>query len=214
MQISQQALYASTLSNQNYTFIRPPPPASLLHHFALICLPHISKSLFIGIYRGFYHFSYKKDGEYFPSFFQCCPFTAENWRNFRSLYFSFLTVTLACHYWGFLCPPSGSEAPRTKHWRDKGHQLHPLLLIHLFIPPSLLIPLFLFTPWLAWLGDILTLPVGFDLAGSRDSGDGGILLFFIYIQAFHFWFCMWDDMSTIYVIRLIQLFERVVFNRW
>lgn len=135
MQISQQALYTTTLSNQNYTLIHPPPPAALLHHFALICLPHISKSLFIGIDRGFYHFSYKKDGEYFPSFLYCCPFTAENWRNLRSLYFSFLTVTLACHYWGFLCPSTGSEAPRTKHRRDKGHQLHPLLLIHLFIPP-------------------------------------------------------------------------------
>lgn len=105
MQISQQALYASILFHQNYTFIRLSPPASLLHHFTLICLPHISKSLFIGIYQGFYHFSYKKDGEYFPFFLQCCSFMAENWRNFRSLYFSFLTVTLACHYWGFLCPP-------------------------------------------------------------------------------------------------------------
>lgn len=67
-QISQQALYTSTLSNQNYTLIHPSPPATLLHHFTFICLPHISKSLFIGIDRGFYHFSYKKDGEYFPSF--------------------------------------------------------------------------------------------------------------------------------------------------
>lgn len=68
MQISQQALYVSTLPNQNYTFIHPPPPACLLHHFALICLPHISKSLFIGIYRGFYHFSYKRTGSISPPF--------------------------------------------------------------------------------------------------------------------------------------------------
>lgn len=81
-------------------------------------------------------------------------------------------------------------------------------------PSSLFIPLFLFIPCLAWLGDILTLPVGFDLASSRDFGDGGILLFFIYIQAFNFWFCTWDDRSTIYVIRLIQLLEQVVFYRW
>lgn len=95
-------------------------PLSVLPHLhsystSFICFLHISKSLFIGIYQSFYHFSYKKDGEYFLSFSQCCPFMAKNWRNFRSLYYSFLTVTLACHYWGFLCPPTGSEAPRTMH---------------------------------------------------------------------------------------------------
>lgn len=40
------------------------------------------------------------------------------------------------------------------------------------------------------------------------------LLFFIYIQAFNFSFCMWEDMLTIYVIRPIQLLERVVFDCW
>lgn len=38
------------------------PPCMLLHHFTLICLPHIFKSLFIGIYRGFHHFPYKGRG--------------------------------------------------------------------------------------------------------------------------------------------------------
>lgn len=174
MQISQQALYASTLSNQNYTFIHPPPPASLLHRFAFICFPHISKSLFIGIYQGFYHFSYKKDGEYFPSFLQCCPFMEENWRNFRSLLFfpdSHISMSLL-----------GLSLPSQWIWSSEDQALerqrapaaptspHPSLYTSL----SLLIPLFLFIPHLAWLFDILILPVDFDLASSRDSGDCGI----------------------------------------
>lgn len=85
-------------------------------------------------------------------------------------------------------------------------------------PPFLFIPLFLFIPRLAWLGDILTFPVGFELAGSRESGDGGIwqrdCCFSFTSKPFIFQFFMWDDMPTIYVIRLIQLLEWVVFNHW
>lgn len=139
MQIQKTALQADfPAGNEHFHSFQPKlhlyPASSTC--ITLICLLYISKSLFIGIYQGLYHFSYKKDGEYFPSFLQCCPFMAENWHNFRSLYYSFLTVTLACHYWGFLCPPSGAGAQRTTHYSDKGHQLHPLFLIHPFIPLS------------------------------------------------------------------------------
>lgn len=147
------------LSYQNYTFIHLSPLASL-YTISLLSACLISPNPFLlGFIEAFISFHIKRTGNI--SFLWCFPFMAENWRNFRSLYFSFLTVTLACHYWGFLCPPCGSEAPRTQHCWDKGHQLHPLLRIHLFIPASLLIPPFLFIACLVWLGDILTFPLGF-----------------------------------------------------
>lgn len=86
LEISQSALYASTPFNQNYSFIHPFPPATLLHHFTFIFSPHNTKSPVIVIYQSFYEFSYKKEWQHFP-FLQCCPFMAENWPNFRSLTF-------------------------------------------------------------------------------------------------------------------------------
>lgn len=65
MQISQQALHTSTAFLPKLHLYPSFPTRIPLHHFALICLPHITKSLFIGIYRGFYLFSYKKNWEYF-----------------------------------------------------------------------------------------------------------------------------------------------------
>lgn len=61
-QISQQAMSTSTLPPKLHLY----PVCSTC--ITLICLLYISKSLFIGIYQGFYHFSYKRMGSISPPF--------------------------------------------------------------------------------------------------------------------------------------------------
>lgn len=77
----------------------------------------------------------------------------------------------------------------------------------------------LFIPRLAWLGDILTFPVGFLTwpaaeTLAMEASDGEIVVFHLHPEPSTFLrFCVWDDTSTIYVIRLIQR-SRVAFNLW
>lgn len=61
-QISQQAMSTSTLPPKLHLY----PVSSTC--ITLIGLLYISKSLFIGIYQGFYHFSYKRMGSISPPF--------------------------------------------------------------------------------------------------------------------------------------------------
>lgn len=88
--------------------------------------------LLLWFIKAFITFHIKRTMSISPPF-AVLPIYGREFAQFPILYCSFLIVTLAYHYWGFFCPPSGSEAQRTKHWRDKGHQLHPLLLIHFVI---------------------------------------------------------------------------------
>lgn len=69
MQISQQAF--NTLSNQNYTFIHPLPPASLSTTF--MCFLRVSKSLFIELLSRLLSLFIEKRGGVFPLLFAMLP---------------------------------------------------------------------------------------------------------------------------------------------
>lgn len=136
------ALYAFTISNQITPLSRPCIPTPPFCSYLLASYLHIP---FYWDLLPFITFHIKRIESISPIFWQCCPFRAGNIRNFRSLYFSFLTVTLACHYWAFSAIPMDLKLQGPSTGETKGTSCtHFSLSMSLSLPLSSSILFFLF----------------------------------------------------------------------